>query len=227
MILLHVYNRHFPISRAYSFHFKLTTFFHLSLSLSFSLVDHFSSFQSFRGKPGWISFPNRKFEPWNVRFLRTTICIWIVRTRYTVSVKNYKKRNRGERKTERKHRRNTEYFVQNESLKISCYGFGSTRFFHFSSFQHAVLLLLFFFFLSFFHFLETELLRLTKHDNSIYRFCNDSLNVLYYYDLLHPLGQLWQALGIRLTKLQTLFFLSSAPYYRPTCICTCICTVFL
>ena len=84
-----------------------------------------------------------------------------------------------------------------------------------------------FFFLSFFHFLETELLRLTKHDNSIYRFCNDSLNVLYYYDLLHPLGQLWQALGIRLTKLQTLFFLSSAPYYRPTCICTCICTVFL
>lgn len=91
----------------------------------------------------------------------------------------------------------------------------------------SMLFFFFLFFLSFFLFLETELLRLTKHDNSIYRFCNDSLNVLYYYDLLHPLGQLWQALGIRLTKLQTLFFLSSAPYYRPTCICTCICTVFL
>lgn len=34
-------------------------------------------------------------------------------------------------------------------------------------------------FFSSFLFLETELLRLTKHDYSIYRFCNDSLNVIY------------------------------------------------
>lgn len=118
--------------------------------------------------------------------------------------------------------------TQSISYKTKAYGYRVTGSAIHACFTfHLLSMLLFFsFFFPFFLFLETELLRLTKHDNSIYRFCNGSLNVLYYYDLLHPLGQLWQALGIRLTKSQTLFFLSYAPYYRPTCICTCICTVF-